>query len=423
MKNRSPSFPKKVIESNRERWIVYYFDTEKQKRWSRRFTSEQEAQEFFRTKNIYDEKLGVEANRISPIDKRDLVEAKILLKPLKVSISNAVLTYAKLTKDLAEHGVSLAQAIEEYKSLVKLKERSVKLDFAIDRYYYSLLKKELTSDYVYTVERILTRFMESIGKDKIVSLISAKEIYQWLITLKKREYAESNTLTVGGRPMKVFQDGQNDIGIHGRNEYRRTLYSFFKYCKMQDWLDVNPVEKVESWRIRGKTPEIFTPEEVQKILNSTPLQSEIRAYAAIAAFTGIRNAEMKRLTWDKIKLDDREIILDSEITKTASRRVVKILENLAKWLEPYVWELGTKKKVLNKSQNLQIKKLHNTLGKGNWVKNGFRHSAATYYLALTKNAYLTAEQMGHAVDVLKQHYNGLAREKDAIRYFNIMPEN
>ncbi len=422
MKNRSPSFPKKVIESNRERWIVYYFDTEKQKRWSLRFTSEQEAQEFFRTKNIYDEKLGVEANRISPIDKRDLVEAKILLKPLKVSISNAVLTYAKLTKDLAEHGVSLTQAIEEYKSLVRLKERSVKLNFAIDRYYYSLLKKELTSDYVYTVERILTRFMESIGKDKIVSLISAKEIYQWLINLKKREYAESDTLTVGGRPMKVFQDGQNDIGIHGRNEYRRTLYSFFKYCKMQDWLDVNPVEKVESWRIRGKTPEIFTPEEVQKILNFTPPQSEIRAYAAIAAFTGIRKAEMKRLTWDKIKLDDREIILDSEITKTASRRVVKIPENLAKWLEPYVWELGTKKKILTKSQNLQIKKLHNALGKGNWVKNGFRHSAATYYLALTKNAYLTAEQMGHAVDVLKQHYNGLAREKDAIRYFEIMPE-
>lgn len=134
MKNRSPSFPKKVIESNRERWVVYYFDTEKQKRWSRRFTSEKEAQEFFNEKNIYDQKLGVEANRISPVDKRDLVEAKILLKPLNVSVSNAVLAYAKLTKDLEAHGVSLTQAIEEYKSLVKLKERSVRLDFAADRY-------------------------------------------------------------------------------------------------------------------------------------------------------------------------------------------------------------------------------------------------------------------------------------------------
>ena len=88
---------------------------------------------------------------------------------------------------------------------------------------------------------------------------------------------------------------------------------------MQDWLDNNPVEKVEAWRIRGKTPKIFTPEEVRKILDSTPPKSEIRAYVAISAFTGIRNAEMQRLTWDKIKLEDKEIILDSEITKTASR--------------------------------------------------------------------------------------------------------
>lgn len=421
MKNRSPSFPKKVIESNRERWVVYYFDTEKQKRWSRRFTSEKEAQEFFNEKNIYDQKLGVEANRISPVDKRDLVEAKILLKPLNVSVSNAVLAYAKLTKDLEAHGVSLTQAIEEYKSLVKLKERSVRLDFAADRYYYSLLKKDLSEEYVYTVERALQRFMESFGKDKIVALISAKEIFQWLINLKKREYTESDILTVGGRPMKVFKDGERDIGIYGRNEYRRTLYSFFKYCKMQDWLDFNPVEKIESWRIRGKTPEIFTPEEVRKILNSTPPQSEIRAFTAIAAFTGIRNAELKRLTWDKIRLDDREIILDSEITKTASRRIVKIPENLAKWLEPYVWDLGTKKKILTRRKVPVLKKLHESLGKGNWIKNGLRHSAATYYLALTKNAYLTAEQMGHAVDVLKQHYNGLAREKDAIKYFDILP--
>ncbi|MFR6034402.1 MAG: hypothetical protein ACLUKN_15265 [Bacilli bacterium] len=46
MKNRSPSFPKKVAEKNRERWVVYYFDTDKQKRWARRFSTEVEALEF-----------------------------------------------------------------------------------------------------------------------------------------------------------------------------------------------------------------------------------------------------------------------------------------------------------------------------------------------------------------------------------------
>ena len=423
MKNRSPSFPKKVAEKNRERWVVYYFDTDKQKRWARRFSTEAEALEFFREKNIYDEKLGVEADRISPNDRRELVEAKMLLSPLRVSLTNAVLTYVKLTNDLQSLGISLSQAIEEYKSLAKLKERSVRLDFAIDKYCYTLLKKELSSEYVTGVERTLARFMGDFGKERIVSLITGREIFHWLINLKKREYADSDKLHVDGRPMRVFKETSQDLGAYSRNEYRRTLYSFFKFCKMQDWLDNNPVEKVEAWRIRGKTPKIFTPEEVRKILDSTPPKSEIRAYVAISAFTGIRNAEMQRLTWDKIKLEDREIILDSEITKTASRRIVKIPENLAKWLEPYVWELGTKKKILNKSKTTLINKLHESLGKGNWIKNGLRHSAATYYLALTKNAYLTAEQMGHAVDVLKQNYNGLARERDAIKYFNIFPEN
>ena len=122
MKNRSPSFPKKVAEKNRERWVVYYFDTEKQKRWARRFSTQAEALEFFREKNIYDEKLGVEANRISQNDRRELVEAKMLFSPLRVSLTNAALTYVKLTKDLEAHGISLSQAIEEYKSFAKLKD-------------------------------------------------------------------------------------------------------------------------------------------------------------------------------------------------------------------------------------------------------------------------------------------------------------
>lgn len=264
--------------------------------------------------------------------------------------------------------------------------------------------------------------MESFERDRIVSLIGGKEIFHWLINLKKREYADSDKLHVDNRPMRVFKEtNQTWASIQETNIAERSTL-FFKFCKMRDWLDNNLVEKVEAWGIRGKTPKIFTSEKVRKILDFTPPKNEIRAYVAISAFTGIRNAEMQRLTWDKIKLEDREIILDSEITKTVFRRIVKIPENLAKWLEPYVWELGTKKKILSKGKTSLINKLHESLGKGNWIRNGLHHSAATYYFVLTKNAYLAVEQMWHAVDVLKQNYNGLARECDAIKYFKILPE-
>lgn len=116
----------------------------------------------------------------------------MLLSPLRVSLTNAALTYVKLTKDLEAHGISLSQAIEEYKLLAKLKERSARLDFAIDKYCYTLLKKELSSEYVTGVERTLARFMGDFGKERIVSLITGREIFQWLINLKKREYGDSN---------------------------------------------------------------------------------------------------------------------------------------------------------------------------------------------------------------------------------------
>lgn len=264
MKNRSPSFPKKVAEKNRERWVVYYFDTDKQKRWARRFSTEAEALEFFREKNVYDEKLGVEADRISPNDRRELVEAKMLLSPLWVSLTNAVLTYVKLTNDLQSLGISLSQAIEEYKSLAKLKERSARLDFAIDKYCYSLLKKELSSEYVTGVERTLARFMGDFGKERIVSLITGREIFQWLINLKKREYDESDKLHVDGRPMRVFKETSQDLGTYSRNEYRRTLYSFFKFCKCRTGSTTIPWRKSRLGESGARRQKFLRPKRCAK---------------------------------------------------------------------------------------------------------------------------------------------------------------
>mgnify|MGYP007083080228 CR=1 FL=1 len=142
MKNRSPSFPKKSCrEKPRALGRLLFRHRQAKTLGAQVFHRSRSARIFPREKNVYDEKLGVEANRISPTDRRELVEAKMLLAPLRTSLTNAVLTYVKLTKDLEPHGISLNRAIEEYKALSKLKERSVRLDFAIDRYCLSLQER------------------------------------------------------------------------------------------------------------------------------------------------------------------------------------------------------------------------------------------------------------------------------------------
>ena len=354
----------------------------------------------------------MESCRLSDDDKRELIEAKRQLSPLGISFGDVINEYVRFSEELSLYGVTLKKAVEDFKKWNKAKERSITLSKAVDKYYDSLFEKDLTDLYRKKIKADLERFEEHFGSDKIVSLIDAKGIEKWILSIKKRVYSDSDDISINDRPMRTFKETEAPINFITRNAYRRTLYTFFKYCKMQDWVESNPMEKIPAWRSRPKTPEIFTPNEIRKILDSTAPLSEIRAYVAIAAFAGLRSKELQRLTWDKIKLEDREIVLDAEITKTASRRVVKITENLAKWLEPYVWNLGQKRKVVGYGFSCQYTKLRNNFGE--WVKNGLRHSAATYYLALTKNAYLTAEQMGHAVDVLKQHYNGLAREKEAM---------
>lgn len=424
MKHKGVSEPRPYSSrTSRAKWIVYYFDAEKRRRWSKYFHTKDEADNFYQETRVLENRLGVEANRISFDDKRELIEAKRLLEPYKISVLELAHEYIRLSKELAEYNVSIQKAVEEFKKVNKAKERSTSLQKAIEKYYDWLYTKELDEGYRQKVYANLKRFMKSLGNGKIVSLITSKEIEKWILSLTKFKLTDSPDISTNGRPLRVFAPSDEPVSIRTRNEYRITLFTFFKYCKMQDWLDFNPVERIASWRERPKTPQIFTPEETQKILDSTAPQSDIRAYAAIAAFAGIRQAELQRLRWDKIKLDDREIILDGEITKTASRRVVKITENLAKWLTPYADKLHRKEFIVAGCLQEKLKKLHMSLGKDNWVANGFRHSAATYYLALTKNSYLTAEQMGHAVDVLKQHYNGLAREKDAIRYFEIIPND
>ncbi len=403
------------------KWVVYFYDPQKDVRAKKLFVDKFSADEFYEEKSLVENRLGVEANSISFEDKRDLLEVKRLLEPLNISFLDAIKEFAQSTTELAKYGVRLSKVVETYKEWYKAKKISVPLRRAMEVYVETKKRDNLSKRHLEKIENLLDRFCEDLGNRKTVALITHHDIDAWLNGVRKRVYADSPTETLNGRPMKVFTDTDEPISIVSRNRFRSMLYSFFKFCKMKDWIAENPVEKVVSLRQKPKTPEIFKVAEVANMLNCSEEKSDIRAYIAIGAFAGLRRRELERLTWDKIKLEDREIVLDSEMTKTASRRVVKITENLAKWLEPYTDKLNTNEHLV--CPNF-VKRFSDFRDKNDikWVDNGLRHSAATYYLALTKNAYLTAEQMGHAVDVLKQHYNGLAREKEAIAYFNIEPK-
>lgn len=54
-----------------------------------------------------------------------------------------------------------------------------------------------------------------------------------------------------------------------------------------------------------------------------------------------------------------------------------------------------------------------------WKKDGWRHSYASYRLALTQNAHALAEEMGNSVHMIRTHYLDLKHEDEAQKWFQV----
>jgi integrase len=74
-----------------------------------------------------------------------------------------------------------------------------------------------------------------------------------------------------------------------------------------------------------------SPGELARLLAAAP--DSFKPVLAIQAFAGLRSAEVMRLDWQNVKLARGHIEITAANAKTASRRIVPILPNLAAWLK------------------------------------------------------------------------------------------
>ena len=72
-------------------------------------------------------------------------------------------------------------------------------------------------------------------------------------------------------------------------------------------------------------------EQCDRLLERAP-DHDLLAYVVLSLFTGIRVAELRRLTWDKVKLGEGVIIIDGSVAKHKSRRIVDLNETARAWL-------------------------------------------------------------------------------------------
>jgi integrase len=182
--------------------------------------------------------------------------------------------------------------------------------------------------------------------------------------------------------------------------------------KGTDWL-----ENVQNYSARKLSPiQIYTPDEVSGLLR---VAGDMTPFIAIAAFAGLRHAEISRLDWSEIDLEDGFIEVTAFKSKTGERRLVPIHNNLKKWLLSYRQQAG--KVITYANINKQLAKVARRAGI-KWKHNALRHSFISYRVAECADVPRVADEAGNSPTMIRQHYLRRVKPALAVQWFNIMPD-
>ncbi|HXA44638.1 MAG TPA: tyrosine-type recombinase/integrase [Candidatus Angelobacter sp.] len=228
-----------------------------------------------------------------------------------------------------------------------------------------------------------------------------------------------------------------DVSSRSKNNARATIGAFFKFCKERGWLprDHEGIELVPKFKEKPTDITIYSSWEVTQFLNHS--RPEMVPFLAIGAFAGLRSAEIERLDWSEVHLADKFIEIKAAKAKTASRLIVPISTNLAKWLKDHSKDEGrvmpfdnVNKQIgwLVEDTNQALKEAAEKDGKDpdkakkvQWKKNALRHSFISYRVAETQDVAKVALEAGNSPQIIFQHYRELVQPKEAKAWFVIKP--
>jgi integrase len=230
-----------------------------------------------------------------------------------------------------------------------------------------------------------------------------------------------------------------DVTGRTKQNHLRLITSLFKFAIRRKCLPKDALDELQAVEKPEETPseiEIFSPNELREIL--TAARPELKAWLSIAAFAGLRTAEIQRLDWSEVNLTERHIEVPALKSKTASRRLAPITDNLLAWLTPLAKTAGRVTGFENMAKQIcwlvddvnDARKTRAEHGgqdsknvrKFKWKRNGLRHSFISYRLAAIKNAAQVALEAGNSPTMIFKHYRQLVTESEATKWFSNLPE-
>ena len=174
-----------------------------------------------------------------------------------------------------------------------------------------------------------------------------------------------------------------------------------------------------------KVPTTYTPEELRIILSNAA--DDFLAWAALAAFAGIRTAEIYPLPnsdkipldWSDFKWDKGIITVKARTSKVKKRRTVPINAALKSWLEPIKKDSGRVGNLTMPSSGAdsETSRLGSLIG--GWKSNALRHSFTSNRGAQIGLA-LTAREAGNSEGQCSKYYDDAKTEEEAADWFSVI---
>jgi integrase len=171
------------------------------------------------------------------------------------------------------------------------------------------------------------------------------------------------------------------------------------------------VEGVQRYSMKSGEIQIFTPAEIARLIEQA--DDRLLPYIVIGAFAGLRGAEIQRLDWSEVDLQDGFIKVKAEKARTETWRLVPTKPNLAAWLKDCRKKSGPVCRfanVLNQLMKL-VAKINKALPKDNprkekmkWKKNALRHSYISYRVAECADVARVVDESGNSPAVIKSNY-------------------
>ncbi len=259
-------------------------------------------------------------------------------------------------------------------------------------------------------------------------------------------YLEINELSVSPvqielHHLKDFIEWINKFGLNARSQSRiiSGLKAFFKYLILEDIIESDPANLLESPKLGRKLPEVLSIEEIDRIISaidlSLPEGQRNKAIIETLYSCGLRVSELINLKITNLYFDEGFIRV---IGKGNKERLVPIGQKAMKEIQYYFQDRNSLSNIDKSDQNIVFlnrrgRKLTRVMiftivkrlaEKANIKKSisphTFRHSFASHLIDGGADLRAVQEMLGHESIITTEIYTHLDREylRDAIIQFH-----